>query len=105
MTQKLLLNSQLIWMIFIWVFKNTIQIKKCKILIAFDYVIADRINNKKLNPVTTESFIRGRKLKISFIFIMQPYFDVAKSVRLNSTHYFNMKRPNKQELQQIAFNH
>ena len=28
-----------------------------------------------------------------------------KILRLNSTHYFIMKIPNKQELQQIAFNH
>ena len=35
--------------------------KKRKILIAFDDMIADIINNKKLNPVVTELFIRGRK--------------------------------------------
>ena len=28
-----------------------------------------------------------------------------KNIRLNSTHYIIMKIPNKQELQQIAFNH
>ena len=43
--------------------------KKRKILIAFDYMIADMINNKKLNPVVTELFIRGRKLNISIVFI------------------------------------
>ena len=36
---------------------------------------------------------------------MQSYFLVRKSIRLNSTHYFIMKIPNKQEPQQIAFNH
>ena len=36
--------------------------KKRKILIVFDDMIADMINNKKLNPVVTELFIRGRKL-------------------------------------------
>ena len=36
--------------------------KKRKILIVFDDIIADMINNKKLNPVVTELFIRGRKL-------------------------------------------
>ena len=35
--------------------------KKRKILIVFDDMIADMINNKKLNPVVTELFIRGRK--------------------------------------------
>ena len=34
--------------------------KKQKILIVFDDMIADMINNKKLNPVKTELFIRGR---------------------------------------------
>ena len=36
---------------------------------------------------------------------MQSYFAVPKYVRLNPTHSFIMKIPNKQELQQIAFNH
>ena len=39
-------------------------IKKRKILIVFDNMIADMINNKKPNPVVTELFIRGRKLNI-----------------------------------------
>ena len=66
-------------------------------------MIADMINNKKLNPVVTEFFIRGRKLSISFVFITQSYFKVPKVVRLNSTHFF-MKIPNKRELQQITLN-
>ena len=48
--------------------------KKRKILTVFDYMIADMINNKKLNPVVTELFIRGRKLNISIVFITQSYF-------------------------------
>ena len=50
-------------------------------------------------------FIRVRKLDISIVFIMQSYFQVPKDVRLNSTHLFIMKIPNKRELQQIALNH
>ena len=50
-------------------------------------------------------FIRGRKLNISIAFITQSYFKVPKDVRLNSTHFFIMKIPNKRELQQIALNH
>ena len=46
------------------------------------------INNKKLNSVVTELFIRGRKLNISLVFIMQSFFKVPKDVRLNSTHFF-----------------
>ena len=68
-------------------------------------MIADMINNDKLNPIVTELFIRGRKLNISIVFITQSYFKVPKDVRLNSTHFFVMKIPNKRELQQIALNH
>ena len=45
--------------------------KKRKVLIDFDDMIADMINNKKPNPVVTEFFIRGRKLNISIAFITQ----------------------------------
>ena len=79
--------------------------KKDKILAVFDDIIADMLSNKKLNPIVTELFIRGRKLNISIIFITQSYFSVPKNIRLNSTYYFIMKIPNKRELQQIAFNH
>ena len=49
--------------------------------------IVDMISNKKLNPIVTESFIRGRKLNISLVLITQSYFDVPKNVKINSTHY------------------
>ena len=52
--------------------------KKRKILIVFDDVIATMFGNKKLNPIVTELFIRGRKLNISLIFIRQSYFVVPK---------------------------
>ena len=79
--------------------------KKRNVLIIFDDMIADMINNKKLNPIITELYIRGRKLNISIVFITQSYFKVPKDVRLNSTHFFIMKIPNKRELQQTALNH
>ena len=63
------------------------------------------INNKKLNAVVIELFIRGRKLNISIVFITQSYFKVPKDVRLTSRHFFIMKIPNKRELQLIAFFH
>ena len=56
--------------------------KERKILIVFDDMIADMINNKKLNSIVTELFIRGRKLNISFVFITRSYFKVPKDVKL-----------------------
>ena len=79
--------------------------KDCKMLIAFDDMIANMINNKKLNSLVTKLFIRGRKLNISLVFITQSCFKVPKDVRLNTTHFFVAKMPNKRELQQIVINH
>ena len=62
--------------------------KNRKILIAFDDMIADMINNKKLNPIVIKLFIRGRKLNISVVFITQSDFKVPKDIRLNSTLFF-----------------
>ena len=76
--------------------------KKCKILIVFDDMIADIINNKNLNSIVTELFIRGRMYILyrmyMLLFISQSYFNVSKDVRLNSTHFFIMKIPSKREL-------
>ena len=62
--------------------KNTIQIRKVKILIVFHDMIADMIadilSNKNLNPIVTELFIRDRKLNISLVFITQSHFIVPK---------------------------
>ena len=52
--------------------------KKRKLLIVFDDMIADMINNKKLNPVATEWFIKSIKLNISIVFITQLYFKSQK---------------------------
>ena len=51
------------------------------------------INNKRLNSIVTELFIRGRKLNISIAFITQSYFKVPKDVYMS------------REVQQIALNH
>ena len=56
-------------------------------------MIADMINNKRLNSIVTELFIRGRKLNISIAFITQSYFKVPKDVYMS------------REVQQIALNH
>ena len=51
-------------------------------------MIADMINDKKLNPIITEIFLKDRKLNISSV-ITQSYFKVPKDVRLNSTHFLS----------------
>ena len=56
---------------------NAIQIKNVN-----DEMIADMINNKKnRNSITTELFIRSRKLNIFLVFITQSYFVVPKKAR------------------------
>ena len=60
--------------------------------IVFDDVIADMLSNKKPNPVVIESFIRGRKLNVSLVFITQTHFTVPKN-------FFIMKISNIQQLQ------
>ena len=73
--------------------------KEHKILIVFDDMIADMIQNKKLNSIVTELFIRGKKLNISLVFITQSYFKVPKNVRLNATNFFITNILNNRELQ------
>ena len=90
------------------VYKNSEEYslgKKHEILIVFDDMIAKMINNKKLNPVVTELFIRSRKLNISLGYITQSNFKVPRDARLNSTHFFIMEIWNKREFRQIALNH
>ena len=78
---------------------------KRNILNVFADMTADMLRKKKRNPVVTELFIKGRKLNISLVLVTQSCFAVPKNIRLNSTHYFVMKIPNKREIQQTAFNH
>ena len=79
--------------------------KKRKVLITFDDMIADMINNEKVNLIVAELFIRGRKISISIFLITKSNLKVPKDVRLNSTHLFIIKIPDKRELQEIALNH
>ena len=69
-----------------------------KILIVFDDMIADMIHNKKLNSIVTEFFIRGRKINLFLVSITQSYVKLPKDVKLNTTHFFISKIPNKREL-------
>ena len=60
---------------------------------------ADAESNKKLSLIVTELFLRVRKLNTLLLFISQSYFKVPETMRLNATHYFIMKIPNKRELE------
>ena len=48
-------------------FENYNPNEKRKVLIVFDDMIADMINNKKLSPIATELLIRGRKIYIPIV--------------------------------------
>ena len=61
-------------------------------------MVADMLSNKKLNPILMNFCIRGRKLHNSPVLTAQSNFSMSKYIRLNSTHYFIMKIPNKLEL-------
>ena len=104
MILKLWLNTQMIWMIFMNILKNSIQIKNAKILTVIDDTIGDLISNKKLKPIVTQLFIWGRKLIMSLVCITQSYFAVPGNIRLNFAHSFIMKIL-KQESQQVTHNH
>ena len=54
------------------ILKNTIQIQKRILLIVFDYMTADMLSNRKLNPIVIELFIRGKIINIFLVFITQP---------------------------------
>ena len=60
--------------------------RNIKILISLDDMIAYLLINKKLNSIVTETFVKGRKLKISLVFITQSYFAMTKNIRLRSKH-------------------
>ena len=76
--------------------------KKKKVLIVFDDLMADIESNKKIRPIISELFLRGRKLICFYITIL---FQSTETIRLNATLYSIMKTSNKREVQQIASNH
>ena len=43
---------------------------------------ANMESNKKLSPIVTKLFLKGRKLNISLVFISQSYYKVPKFIRL-----------------------
>ena len=97
MILKLLLNTELIWMIFIKILKNKIQIRNIKYYLFLLIWLLICLVIKKLT--IPETSIRGSKVKIYVVFIARSYLAVSENIRLNPTHYFLMKIPNKRELQ------
>lgn len=71
--------------------------KMCK-YIGSIWWFADILNNKNLEPVLIELFIRGKKSKIFFAFVTKLYFKAPKSIRLNFIYYFTNQIPNKSKL-------
>ena len=71
MNQKISLSIQMICKMFAKNINENNEDKERKILIVFDDMIADTINNKELNSIVTGLFIRGRKLNLSLVFITQ----------------------------------
>ena len=63
--------------------------KKRKVLIEFNDMIPDKVFIR-LSLIVTKLISTGRKLNISLLFILQSYFKVPKTIRLNSRHYFIM---------------
>ena len=43
-------------------------------------MLADMINNKKLNPIVTELFIRGRKLHNSIVLLRNHFLKCPKKM-------------------------
>ena len=68
-----------------------------KRLIAFDYMTADKKANKKLKLIVAEMFMMQKTGHFT-CFVSQSYFKVPKDIRLNLTHLFIIKIPNKREL-------
>ena len=72
--------------------------KKREVLVVIDDMIADMEANKKLSPTVTKFFLRVKKFNTSLVLISQLYLIMPETIRLNATHYFIMKIPNKREL-------
>ena len=65
-------------------------------------MIADVNNNKKLNSLVIELFIKGRKLNISLVFFTQSCFKVPKDVRLNSTLFLLLRSQIKESFNKLC---
>ena len=64
-------------------------IRKIKVLIVFDDMIADNKGNKNLQAIIEELFIRCRELNISLAFITQSYFFCSKRCKIKFNTLFD----------------
>ena len=65
--------------------------KECKVLMIFDGMIADMINNKKLTINNNRTIPKKQENKHFFCFDYTISFCSTKKINLNSTHYLIMK--------------
>ena len=63
--------------------------KEKKVLTVFDVMIVGIKTNKKLSTIVTDIFLRGRKLKISLVFILKSYFQVPKTISKRHTLFYH----------------
>ena len=61
--------------------------------------------NNKLTYIVTALFLRRRKINILLVFISQSYFKVAKTTRLNATHFLSRKYVTKENSNKQHQNH
>ena len=54
-------------------------------------------DKKTLSALVSEFFLRGTRLNISLVFILQSLFKIPENVRLNVTYHFVIKIPNKRK--------
>ena len=59
-------------------FDNYNPRKKGKVVLIFDYMIADVMSNKRFQAIIKELFIKCRKLIVALISITQSYFSIPK---------------------------
>ena len=56
-----------------------------------DDIISGMDSNRKLSAIVTELFVKETKLNVLIVSILNSYFEVPKTIRINATHYFVMK--------------
>ena len=85
------------------IYENIDKYNQRNILAVFDDMIEiwDMLHNIKRHPLITDLFIRSKD--ITFL-SQSTSLLYQRNIRLNSTHYFIMKIPNKQKLRKIAIN-